>query len=97
LPGAIVVAGFDIGNDGPVGDFTRDRVDAGLMSLPGDQVEVTHHGGAELRMQEIVARGEMLGVVPQRGYGVAVVVAHVLALGQPVPLVLSANLSSRPP
>ena len=53
----------------------------GLMGLAGDEVDVAHHCGAELGVEKIVAHGEMLRVVPQRGHGVAVVIAHGDASG----------------
>ena len=40
---------------------------------------MTHHRGSELRIEEVIAHCVMLRVIPQRGYGVAVVITHVHA------------------
>jgi hypothetical protein len=70
--------------------------DGGSVGLAGDQVQVTHGGWPETRAEEVVAEGEMLGVVPQRSHSVAIVIAHdealsfveiiTAALGSPIEL-----------
>ena len=40
---------------------------------------MAHHGGAEFGIEEIVAHGEVLRVIPQGCHGIAVVIAHVQA------------------
>src|SRR5262249_5243390 len=49
------------------------------VRVPGDQVERAGCRGAEGRAVGVVAHGEGLGVVPQRGHGIAVVVVHDVA------------------
>jgi hypothetical protein len=51
------------------------------VRLAGDQVEGAGGRRAERRAERVVAHGEVLCVVPERGHGVAVVVAHHLATG----------------
>src|SRR5262249_6348199 len=44
--------------------------------LTGSQIYRARHGGSESGAEVVVAKAEMLGVVPQRRYRVAVAVAH---------------------
>src|SRR5262249_49636026 len=48
----------------------------GAAGLAGDEVERPGGGRAELGVVEVVAHRVVLGVVPQPGHGVAVVVVH---------------------
>ena len=42
------------------------------MGLAGNQVQVAHHGSAEFGIEEVVAHGEVLGIIPEGGDGIAV-------------------------
>ncbi len=68
--------GLDVGDHAAIGDCCRNAVAVASVGLPGDQIQMAHDGGAEFGVEEVVAHGVMLGIVPQRRDGVAVVVAH---------------------
>ncbi len=72
---AVGVRGGDhVGVGGLLAGLRVDRVAA--VGLAGDQVERARGGGAVGAAEEVVAHREALGVVPQGGDGVAVVVVH---------------------
>ena len=70
-----------VGNDAAavIGAVLLQRIAVGqdhAVGLAGDEIDGARRRGAEGGRIGVVAHGEVLGVVPQRGDGVAVVVAH---------------------
>ena len=51
------------------------------MGLAGKKIQMAQQGSAEFRVEEVVAHGEVLGIVPQRGHRVAVVVIERQIVG----------------
>ena len=85
---------------------TRRGLHNGPMSLAGDQVDRAVGRRPIAGVERIVAHGKVLGVVPQRGDGVAVEIGHdgrrllagPAAAWQPRPVwLVSANMSIAPP
>src|SRR5207248_2658837 len=74
--GAVVVGGVCVADNGAVADDAGEGGGRRPVGLAGDQVEGAGRGRSEGGPVRVVAHGEVLGVVPQRGDGVAVVVVH---------------------
>jgi len=77
---AIVEGGQDVADHGPVHKGRRSCAgvvdDSCAVGLTGDEIQVAESGWPERSAEEVVAEGEVLGIIPDGGDGVAVVITH---------------------
>src|SRR5579863_6221000 len=80
---AVVVERVGIADEGPFNNVAGDVADGGndAVGLAGDKIDGAWRGGTEGGVERVVAHGEVLGVVPESGDGVAVKVVDHLAQG----------------